>query len=374
MDKSDNSESSRNHQVLNRMVNTSLLLMMVFLGILFIANIVVLGNYDAAIKMHWDLSPAAGDLLVTGKVLVCFITGVLYLVAAAGIIRHRFALVRAGLAGSALFFGYYLVELVSWGSSYPPVWIGFFSFGFLTLVIGIYSAWKWRSGRIIKRNEILPGVHQVPGVQGNCYLLERDGLCLIDSGMPRSTTKILSYIRNTLKKDPRELQYIILTHYHLDHIGSAAPLSEITGAKIAIHEADTGYLTGKKNPPPLKGVRGKILGFLMIFWPIQVTEPHILLHDGDQICGMQCIHTPGHTPGSICLYDSALSLFFVGDAFTSRKGNIGSPPASATHDPAEAFISGKKISRFDFDHLLSGHGLPVIGKAAEKVRNFYRDP
>jgi len=102
---------------------------MVVLGLLLVSNIVVLGDSAAAARMYWDLSPAAGDLLVAGKVLVCFTTGVLFLVAGYGIIRKVDCLALAGVVGAALFLGYFLAELIPWGGSYLPVWVGLLSFG-----------------------------------------------------------------------------------------------------------------------------------------------------------------------------------------------------------------------------------------------------
>lgn len=220
--------------------------------------------------------------------------------------------------------------------------------------------------------EILPEIHQVDGVQGNCFLLDREGLVLIDTGLPRNNKKILSCIRDTLKKDPKDLKYIIITHYHVDHTGNAAELRDITGAKVAIHEADADYLGGKMPMPPLQGLRGRILNILLFFWSAKPVNPDILLHDGDSICGLQCIHTPGHTPGSICLHDPALQVVFCGDALLTKNGIVSGPPPSATPNMAEANTSAKKISHLDFDILLSGHGIPVRPHASEQVAGFCR--
>jgi len=218
--------------------------------------------------------------------------------------------------------------------------------------------------------EILPGVYRVPNVNGNCYLLDRGGLVLIDSGMPRSSSKIISFIQDTLRRDPRELKYIILTHYHMDHVGSVADLVELTGAEVAIHEADADYLSGAVRPPPPCGVMGLVLRIMMVFFPSKPADPDILLHDGDQIAGLVCIYTPGHTPGSICLYDPESKVLFVGDTLTTRKGIISSPPSAATHDMAEARESVKRIDSLDVNVLLSGHGEPVTGQVAGKIREY----
>jgi glyoxylase-like metal-dependent hydrolase (beta-lactamase superfamily II) len=218
--------------------------------------------------------------------------------------------------------------------------------------------------------EILPQLYQVDGVQGNCYILERDGLVLIDTGLPRNSKKILSFITGTLKRDPKDLKYIIITHYHADHTGNVAELRRMTGAKVAIHEADADYLAGKKAMAPLKGLRGRVLGLLLFLWPSEPVNPDILLHEGDNISGMRCIHTPGHTPGSLSLYDPELRVVFCGDTLITKNGDVSGPPPSATPDIAGALKSAKKISLLEFDVLLSGHGIPARPGAWEKVATF----
>ena len=218
--------------------------------------------------------------------------------------------------------------------------------------------------------EIVPNLHQVDGVQGNCFLIGRDGLVLVDTGLARNGKKILSYITDFLKKDPRDVTFIIITHYHADHTGNVAMLSQATGAKVAIHEADADYLAGKKSVPKLKGLRGTVLNALLFLWPVQPVVPDILLHDGDSICGLEVIHTPGHTPGSICLYDREDRVLFSGDTLTTKNGVVHGPPPTATPDMAQALRSARKTAALDFDILLSGHGTPVRPRASEKVAEF----
>jgi glyoxylase-like metal-dependent hydrolase (beta-lactamase superfamily II) len=97
--------------------------------------------------------------------------------------------------------------------------------------------------------EITPGIHQVDGVNGvngNSYILVRDGLTVIDTGIPSSGKKILAYIREDLHRDPREIRNIIITHFHMDHIGGVAALKKAApGAKVAVGEADAGMSPGR---------------------------------------------------------------------------------------------------------------------------------
>ncbi len=217
--------------------------------------------------------------------------------------------------------------------------------------------------------EIVPGIHQVDGVNGNCFIIVRDELTLIDTGMPGNRAKIVKYIQDVLKREPSEIKTIVLTHFHVDHVGDAFDLKELSGAKVAIHEADADYVSGRKTQPVPRGGIGMILKFLMpLFFRSKPVEPDIKLGDGDTIAGLTTIHTPGHTPGSICLFDPASKIMFAGDLLRFDGINIKTGPL--TLDPGEVKKSINKIAAIDFDIMLSGHGIPLRPDASVKVREF----
>lgn len=221
--------------------------------------------------------------------------------------------------------------------------------------------------------EIVPGIHQIDGVNGNCYIIVRDGLTLIDTGLPHGTAQILAYLRNVLQKNPSDVRTIILTHFHVDHTGNVVELKKVSGAKVAIHEADADYVSGKKARPSLKGVRGLLMTVLgSLFFRSPDFQPDTLLKDGDIIAGLTCIHTPGHTPGSICLLDPGTKVLFSGDLLRYDGVKIDGPPPQFTPDMGRAMQSVKKIAALDFGILLSGHGVPLKAGASEKVREFAR--
>lgn len=83
------------------------------------------------------------------------------------------------------------------------------------------------------------------------------------------------------------------------------------------------------------------------------------------------VHTPGHTPGSISLYDPVRRLLFAGDAVRFVNGKINGPPERFTLDMQQAIQSIQKISQLDFDVMLSGHGEPLKPDASERVKEFY---
>jgi len=138
---------------------------------------------------------------------------------------------------------------------------------------------------------------------------------------------------------------------------------------VAIHEADADYVAGRKTQPAPRGIKGMIVKVLIpLLFGSRPVEPDIKLNDGDIIAGLTTIHTPGHTPGSICLFDPASKTLFVGDLLRFNGSKIGM--GSSSLDPREVQQSIKKIAAIDFDIMLSGHGVPLRPDASVKVREF----
>ena len=106
------------------------------------------------------------------------------------------------------------------------------------------------------------------------------------------------------------------------------------------------------------------------FFKSKAVEPDVLLKENDVIDGYTVIHTPGHTAGSIALYDPERKIIFVGDAIRNDKGALDESPAHFSHDPKEARRSIEKISKLDFDVMLPGHGEALMPDASDKVRKF----
>ena len=115
---------------------------------------------------------------------------------------------------------------------------------------------------------------------------------------------------------------ILLTHGHIDHVSAAAKLKEHFGEKelilaVAIHENDCGYL----GPAAFDSHRQSFgdagdSGHEELDSAIPLLEDaDILLQDGEMVfeSDLKIIHTPGHTPGSICIYSESQALLFSGD-------------------------------------------------------------
>jgi glyoxylase-like metal-dependent hydrolase (beta-lactamase superfamily II) len=219
--------------------------------------------------------------------------------------------------------------------------------------------------------ELLPGIHQIEGVNANSYLLVEDKLTLIDTGMPHNIEKISNYISNKLSRPLSDLETIVLTHCHIDHVGNAYELKKLTDAKVAVHRDDADIVAGKKTLDSPKGAISVLLKAVSPFFKVTPVQPDIILEDNNVISKLTAIHTPGHTPGSIALYDKERKVILVGDTIRFIKGKIEGPPKQFIWDKNKTQQSIEKISHLDFDLMLSGHGEPLQPNASRKLRAVY---
>ena len=152
----------------------------------------------------------------------------------------------------------------------------------------------------------------------NCYLIKQEGLILVDAGFPSRGKKFLRELKN-LSIEPKDISLILLTHGHLDHIGSANEIKRLTGGKVAInqHEKDRVEQALKLLPPSV-GLWGKIMNELLNIVASRMSFPgtpvDLVLEDKDfplESYGIhgKAIYTPGHSSGSMSL------LLDTGDAF-----------------------------------------------------------
>jgi hydroxyacylglutathione hydrolase len=218
--------------------------------------------------------------------------------------------------------------------------------------------------------EIVPGIHWIEGIAAHCYIVVNKELTLIDTGMPHKTKKILRYITDELQRTPSDLKIILLTHCDMDHTGNALELRNLTGAKIAAHPQDAEVIAGKKTRKTPKGgmkIIFKLLGPLLRVQHIQVD---MMINGGDTISGLTVLHIPGHTMGSIALYDPKRKVLFIGDTLGCHDGVVQSPSKSVTMDMKQAYKSIEKLKDLDFTVMLSGHGEPLRSNASTKVTEF----
>ena len=225
--------------------------------------------------------------------------------------------------------------------------------------------------------EIIPSLHRIPGMRGaNAYLLLGSSLTLVDTGMPGSDETILAYI-DSLGLHARGLDRIVITHHHLDHVGSAAALKRRTSARVLAHLDEASFISGEKAPrPPQSPVMRLLFRLIAPLMPSAEPVPvDVTVHDGDRLDllgGATVVHVPGHSSGAIALHFLSEGLLICGDAIDHRRGRLAPPPKGFTMDMNQAVVSIRRMADLKFDILCPGHGMPLVGGADEQVRAMVR--
>jgi len=210
------------------------------------------------------------------------------------------------------------------------------------------------------------------GRERNVYptiIWDDNNVILVDAAIP----DCLPEIKDAMKKVgvPFEgLDSIIVTHQDIDHVGGINPiLKELPQVKIFAHEDDKPYIEGEKkwirlntnfmnrinNLPEEE--RDNILN-LFENSNVKINDT---LEDGQELecCGgIIVIHTPGHTPGHICLYHKQSRTLIVGDAMNVVDGWLTGPNKDAMNekDAQTAYDSFKKFENYEIKNIITYHG------------------
>lgn len=202
---------------------------------------------------------------------------------------------------------------------------------------------------------------EIGGFQIFCYILgceeTREGI-VVDPGGPAD-----AILKRGFDKGVTKIRYIVNTHCHVDHTAGNREMHEKTGAPIAIHELDE------------PAVRNPSRSTLMMFGASPSPPPAILLKDGHKIefgkQSVEVIHTPGHSPGGICLYFDGYVI--TGD--TLFVGAVGRTDlAGGSFNVLKNSIHNRLYKLPDDTVVLPGHNYgitPTSTIGREKVENTF---
>jgi len=214
--------------------------------------------------------------------------------------------------------------------------------------------------------EVAEGLHAVRLIGSNAFVIVEDELTLIDAGHRGSIVALRAYLKR-IGHDLSDISRIVCTHGHPDHIGGVGEIAAASGAQVHMHPADMERLhiglrevfSGRPKP-------GAIIAYLT--QPPAEAEPLI---DGDVIPalgGLRVIHTPGHTPGSICLYSEQRRLVIVGDILQRMRGVVTYPNYIFTDDMDLARQSIARLAELDIDTIFFSHYPAVREGARDALR------
>jgi glyoxylase-like metal-dependent hydrolase (beta-lactamase superfamily II) len=217
--------------------------------------------------------------------------------------------------------------------------------------------------------EIATGVHAIPLLRVRAFAITGDELTLIDTGFAGSRARIergLARLGHSLA----DLHRVIVTHGHPDHAGSVAEI-ESPGVEVCMHPADFARLELRFREALRRPSRGRLLA--------SVTRPPTRirpLRDGDVLPllgGLRVVHTPGHTPGSICLYAPRDRLLFTGDVLQRQRGRVVAASRIYSDDHAAARASIHRLAELDVATIVFSHYPPLVEGANEALAELARE-
>jgi glyoxylase-like metal-dependent hydrolase (beta-lactamase superfamily II) len=163
-------------------------------------------------------------------------------------------------------------------------------------------------------------------VDNNVWVIGDDESCVVVDA-PHSVPEILKMV------DGRTVTAVLLTHGHDDHVRVAPELAAATGAPLLMHPADE----------PL---------WKLVHPGVPMPQP---LSDGAQVAGLTVLHTPGHSPGAVCLYAPELGCVFTGD--TLFQGGPGATGRSYSDRPTIERSIRERLLTLPPDTVVhTGHG------------------
>ena len=225
----------------------------------------------------------------------------------------------------------------------------------------------------------VPGMLMYPTV-----MWDSENMVLVDVGYGGQLEVLKdSFSREGL--DFNKVNMVIITHQDLDHFGGLAEMVETSNHPIEVMapEEDEPYIQGEK---PLVRLNANFLNILpedrrkmvkQTYENFRTVDVNKALSDDEELDyagGIAVIHTPGHTPGHICLYHHQSKTLIVGDALNITDGTLTGPRKDILmeEDYETALGSLQKLLKFDVENIITYHGGLYTDKPHESIENILK--
>jgi glyoxylase-like metal-dependent hydrolase (beta-lactamase superfamily II) len=234
----------------------------------------------------------------------------------------------------------------------------------------------------VRPREIASGVYYLRVGIANVYFVgaSRGPWALVDAGLPGHAREIREAAESLYGADTRPSS-ILLTHGHLDHVGSAAELADLWDTPIFAHPLEIPFVTGRSQFPPRDPTIGGFLALIGRFFQADTIDlgdrvrPLEPAHEPLGMTGWEWHHTPGHTPGHVAFFRPQDRTVLAGDAITTvnldsffatvvNAQRVRRPPSPSTTDWLAAAESVKLIAGLRPFTIACGHGTPTSGGKA----------
>lgn len=221
--------------------------------------------------------------------------------------------------------------------------------------------------------------HRIPVGIDNCFLLRGERTVFVDGGAWGGLPSFKSGLQK-LNVDPKEIELIILTHGHWDHITCLSDIQRMTGAKIAVHGRDQ-FMVETGEPPFPAGVNayGKMMSAsakALLRQKLPKLKVDVVIEDGGMSLSEygipgKVVYTPGHSMGHVSiLFDSGDAL--VGDMAMNSWFLRLTPGLPVLADDIKLVVeSWKKILPMGIKRVYPAHGLDFPVEVMQKeIANF----
>jgi glyoxylase-like metal-dependent hydrolase (beta-lactamase superfamily II) len=234
--------------------------------------------------------------------------------------------------------------------------------------------------------QVQEDIHRLTGGIVNFYLIEEGGkLVLVDAGAPGDWDLLVKTLAS-LGRGLGDLEAVLLTHAHSDHIGVAERARTSAQATVWVHQADAALAKGEKpgrNDGRATSYLLRAAFYRTLFSLARRGATRIVpvkevstFADGETLDlpgRPRVVHAPGHTPGSAAVLLERQRVLLTGDALATWNPLTGRPgpqvmPSGLNRDTPQAIRSLDVLDGLPAEVLLPGHGEPWTGGAAEAVR------